>query len=277
MVLDWADVDVVKENWGDKLNPILAGKISGGPVFHPSRVKGYRGPIYSMIGSHLRLSTRRHVIWGTGFIDSHDTIKAPPAKVCAVRGPLSRQRLRALGIDCPAVYGDAALLYPLFYFPKVAKKFDLGIIQHFREQDTTPLPEKNSRLKVNVISITAGIDEVVDQILSCRKIASSSLHGIIAAHAYGVPAVWVKFSDCPLGDDFKFRDYWSCLGHKAVRPLQGDAAWNCESIYEHDCPIRKTIDLAALIDACPFIDDARRRELRGLAEGRFQMENLVGR
>jgi len=62
-----------------------------------------------------------------------------------------------------------------------------------------------------------------------------------------------------------------------VTPAQGVTASTCEGLYEHRCAIRRTVDITTLIDACPFIDDGRKCELRTLAEGRFRMGELVGR
>ena len=72
------------------------------------------------------------IIWGTGCIDK-GMIGEKPSKVYAVRGPLTREELLKKGIECPEVYGDPALLYPMIYNPKVEKKYKWGIIPHYIE------------------------------------------------------------------------------------------------------------------------------------------------
>src|SRR5690606_2919216 len=57
---------------------------------------------------------------------------------------------------------------------------------------------------------------VVDQIRACRVILSSSLHGLVVAHAYGIPAAWVQFSDKLSGDGSKFRDHAASIGVELV-------------------------------------------------------------
>ena len=56
---------------------------------------------------------------------------------------------------------------------------------------------------------------------------------MIAAHAYGRRAYWLKASDLPLGDDFKFRDYWASIGHADYEPVLLDKKVkrkNCERV-----------------------------------------------
>lgn len=60
-------------------------------------------------------------MWGAGVIDDAKELPAHPKKVLAVRGPLSRKYLLDRGIECPAVYGDPALLVPKVYHPSVTK------------------------------------------------------------------------------------------------------------------------------------------------------------
>jgi pyruvyltransferase len=49
----------------------------------------------------------------------------------------------------------------------------------------------------------------VDQIKQCRKIISSSLHGLIIAEAYGIPTEWRDWGGGVIGDGWKFFDYYS--------------------------------------------------------------------
>ena len=66
------------------------------------------------------------------------------------------------------------------------------------------------------IDIQAGVEKVVEEVVKCRRIISSSLHGIILADALGIENKWV-YSDFVLGGGFKFRDYAASLG-EAISP-----------------------------------------------------------
>lgn len=75
-----------------------------------------------IIGSSLTLlCNSESIVWGAGVIDNAEELLAHPKKVLAVRGPLSRQYLLERGIECPAVYGDPALLVPKVYNPSIEK------------------------------------------------------------------------------------------------------------------------------------------------------------
>ncbi|WP_159993821.1 polysaccharide pyruvyl transferase family protein [Roseomonas sp. 18066] len=258
VIADWPRQGTVGQNWGDKLNPPLIRLLSEAPVLHVDH--GQSEPqrdVVRVIGSGIRSSLDSYVIWGSGFIASKDKVPALRA-IHAVRGPLTRAKLIAAGRDCPAVYGDPALLMPMFYRPAVAVEHDLGIIQHFREAGVDPLPRIPAGLKVRIIDITGGITEVLDAILSCREIVSSSLHGLIAAHAYGVPASWISFSDRPLGDGFKFRDYWASVGWPEARAIPVGAETNALSLMGEKRQAIPIIDVRALLEACPFVSAERR-------------------
>ena len=57
-----------------------------------------------------------------------------------------------------------------------------------------------------------GPESGVERVARCRAVVSSSLHGLITAHAYGIPAVPVSFGDRLYGDNVKFLDYALSVG-----------------------------------------------------------------
>ena len=259
--MHWPTSEPVVSNWGDKLNPVLVRFLTGRrPVNRKRAPEG--APVHLVIGSGLSSAARDgDVVWGSGFLENIAPSRVADVRVCAVRGPLSRSLLLAAGRDCPEVYGDPALLMPLFYNPEVTPSYDVGLIQHCREIGEEPLPLLPPGLTVRVIDITGGIEEVIDAILSCRRILSSSLHGMIAAHAYGVPATWLKISDRPLGDGFKFGDYWASMGRDDIEPIEVRPGVAVDPEAGISTPGKPLVDLFRLIQACPFINGKRKAEL----------------
>ena len=172
------------------------------------------------IGSVARRAQNNTIVLGSGMIDSRKEKLNPNADWRFVRGPYTRQRVLDCGGTCPEIYGDAAMLLPLVC-PAEEKKYDVGIVPHFVDYDYVNEsyhkldPYFNpSHTIINVINDDPLI--VAKQISQCKKIISSSLHGIIAAHAYGIPAAWVKFSNKIKGDDIKFKDHYAALGLTAT-------------------------------------------------------------
>ncbi|HCI5723053.1 TPA: hypothetical protein NPO34_005233, partial [Klebsiella variicola subsp. variicola] len=58
---------------------------------------------------------------------------------------------------------------------------------------------------------------VVDEIISCEYILSTSLHGVIVAQAYDIPTLWIKHNDINT-DGIKFYDYFDSVG---ITPYDG--------------------------------------------------------
>ena len=66
--------------------------------------------------------------------------------------------------------------------------------------------------EIKVINlINTNIESVINDILSCEKTISSSLHGLIVSDAYNIPNTWVKFDNNIKGDDTKFHDYFKSV------------------------------------------------------------------
>ena len=157
------------------------------------------------------------------------------------------------GIDCPRIYGDPALLYPRFYNPVVEQKYDIGIIAHYVDKQHPWLECAESK-GVKIIDIQEGINQVVDDIKSCSLIASSSLHGIIAADAYGIPSTWIEFSDDVIGNGFKFRDYYQSINRPVPVPVRINSESSIDQVADGANLKGIDIDLELLLNSCPFID-----------------------
>lgn len=163
---------------------------------------------YIIIGSILRRAKEHSIIWGAGIMFHNSEV--PKAKFLLVRGPLTRNRLLQLGYNVPERYGDPALLISLFNKPKAKKKFKIGIVPHFLDYQEV-YNKFGTHDGIRIINLlTNNPQEVIDEINNCEKILSSSLHGIIVAHALNIPVLWIKISE-KLRDDIKFYDYYASI------------------------------------------------------------------
>lgn len=198
------------ENYGDLLGKYLVEKISGREVIFskPQRrsLFSFFQPIYVTVGSILAHINRHCIVWGSGIIRKDQ--KVNNAKFLAVRGPETRNNLLTQGYMVPEVYGDPALLLPLYFNPDLEKIYDIGIVLHYSDYDNLYSEIKDNKDLTLIDLKTNNIEDKTKEILTCKRIVSSSLHGVIVAHAYGIPAIWVKPSNNLYGDDIKFKDYF---------------------------------------------------------------------
>lgn len=213
---------IERHNLGDDINKPLIESLSGKHVSFVNKVK-YKDEHLIAIGSVVdSLTTEDSIIWGGGYLSNKKDLPHKPKKVCAVRGPLTRNVLISYGVECPEVYGDPALLMPLIYNPPKNKKYNLGIIPHFHDYNTPQL-ESFRTSNPDVLFINMGNYEswrdVIDKICSCERIISSSLHGLILSDAYKIPNVYVQFSDMVEGGEFKFKDYMGGVGRMYQPPV----------------------------------------------------------
>lgn len=212
-----------KNNFGDDINFPLLEALTGKKVVALSQTGLIRLPHLMCIGSIVDYCINSAAyIWGSGTTFGDSKLPVKPRKVLAVRGPLTRESLLRNGIVCPPVYGDPALLLPLAYSPHVEKKYKLGIIPHFEDYDLPHVAAfRNNNSDVHFIKMRnyESWQKVIEEICSCECIASSSLHGLIVADAYGIPNTRVVFSDLIWGGDFKFKDYYSGVHREYFPPV----------------------------------------------------------
>lgn len=219
VLLRWSNSRETRRNFGDCLNPILFEKIFKYRAVHESKVINYKNkPTFIFIGSLLNnLRGDNLIICGAGF-KSPSRIKSKPKEVLAVRGPLTRDVFISNNVNCPEVYCDPGIFVSDF-FPREnqGKSYDVGIIPHYVDKSILSKTRVlNEDLSYKVLDIEDDIEKFLDGVASCKAIISSSLHGVITAHSYGIPAVWVRFSDKIIGGDFKFQDYYLSVGQESV-------------------------------------------------------------
>jgi hypothetical protein len=259
-------------NFGDAIAPYLVKKITGrGSIRLSSSIWGrpstdrMKQPFgYMIIGSVCALAGPKQAVWGCGVM--YPNRKVHGGKFYAVRGPLSRIALEAQGFKVPEVFGDPALLLPRFYDKPVEVEHEIGFIPHFINQkdcaDRFPGTFQIDLMGHNPgKNYTASIESTIDKIRSCKRVVSSSLHGVIVAHAYGIPAVWATFSK---GEKqlhggkwrfFKFQDYYLSVG---MLPPKAPVDLSDLSVTVEDliamCPksVDLDIDLDKLLAACPI-------------------------
>ena len=214
-------------NWGDDLNYFFLGKLTRRPVvfYHNFKLaKWFHLKNYLCIGTLLDgelYKNGKTIVWGSG-CSGAERMMTIPNRVLSVRGPLSRDYLCRLNVECPEFYGDPALLLPLFYHSEKTKRYRLGIIPHVIDQNhpVIEMIRKNHSEEILIIDLAhyKKWTDVIDQICSCEKILSSSLHGIIVSDAYGIPNHWIELSGMISGGHFKFLDYLASVDRRLETP-----------------------------------------------------------
>ena len=170
----------------------------------------------NILGGKTHGNYQDTTIWGSG------VLKMPTRRDCffqglsrrkldirAVRGPLTKGVLDKLGHKCPEVYGDPAILMPLIYQPTVEKRYSYSVVCQFVHERRFREQHPNEHI---VSMNTNDYKAVIDEIVASNVVYTSSLHGIILAEAYGVPAVFFR----QLKNDFKYYDYYFSTGRRDI-------------------------------------------------------------
>jgi pyruvyltransferase len=194
------------------------------------------------IGSVLEqmpVGTKAFVL-GSGFMYEKSRLNVPQSQVLAVRGRLSAARL---GVDCDSVVlGDLGLLLEIGTVGR--RKVAIGLIPHYVDKKDDRLDALQNRLGSDIILIDVeapNVAETAETIASCGVIISSSLHGLVAAWALGIPCAWIELSDKVLGAGFKFRDFFSAfdIAAKAQRLTGHESLAQLRELCIHPPPLLK--------------------------------------
>lgn len=195
----------VGTNVGDTLTPVILEHFTGNKAEWVSSLDDNK---LLMCGSILEFAKPGDTILGAGHYRD-EKIDLTGCNVLALRGKNSGEA---------PVYADPAILLPLIYKPNVPKTKAVGYIPHLWEQKDG----------LDYIDVNLPWREFVDEVLSCQKVYSSSLHGKIIADAYGVPCEWLESSIVP-GARIKYKDYISGISG-GIEKAQNDLIKVLESL-----------------------------------------------
>lgn len=268
-----------QRNFGDQLNIDLLKRLTGRPICFASE----QTATHICIGSLLELilerkhSPQKHdeplSIWGAGFIareGKHPVIKTDttgefirPVHIHAVRGFLTLERLKSMGIDVSkAAVGDPGLLANLLVPKKtVPKKWLLGIVPHYVDSKEPIFEQLHKRFSSSkIIHVDQKPTDFLADLQKCEVIISSAMHGLIAADSLGIPNIRAKVSDRITGGDFKFLDYYSAfdlsppaitlnemltLSENDLTDIQSNYAITSNAVNAINCN---------LLSSCPFMN-----------------------
>ena len=187
------------------------------------------------IGSLILLGHQDAVIWGSGILQTEPQgfiwkrNRYRHLDIRCVRGPETKRRLQENGYDVSrCVLGDPGVLMPLIYKPREKEKREYSVILHM-----SVTMEVENQIDI----LTDDWQTTIDEIYNSKLIISSSLHGIILAEAYGIPAILLDAMEFP--DLFKYNDYYYSTG-RTEYPI-------CKSVEEAlQIPIPEVPDITNL-------------------------------
>ena len=203
-------------NLGDSISPIICNYMLNQKNMDINVDICGKKHLYA-IGSVLTSGIQDCTVWGSGVLNARVLYRLKNRKfdIRAIRGPVTREILHDFGYhNVPDVYGDPAILLPEIITPiencLPSKKY--GIVFHFYEaadkaKYLNSSTSKNIELKLIDIGIS-DVQEFVNQITSVKIVISQSLHGIIIAESYGIPAILLK----PNRSFIKYLDWYYSTG-----------------------------------------------------------------
>lgn len=167
------------------------------------------------IGSILHFARSNECVWGSGVNWKLDSTlhRFSQLDVRAVRGPLTHEYLARRAIPVPEIYGDPALLMPLFFPAELLRPEGRGSVPYVVIPHLHEAAGKFGPHAAHVLPPTRKPAAFVSELLRARLVISSSLHGIILAEAYGIPAVYLDMAN---GESrLKYDDYYYGTGRMA--------------------------------------------------------------
>lgn len=174
-----------------------------------------RGRQMLAIGSVLHFARDGAVVWGSG-INGKIPVEAhtfSTLDIRAVRGPRTAAFLRSRGIAVPDVFGDPALLLPVLAPDRFRRSQGggVGFVPNLNDSEAIAEIAKDKHAAgITLVSPRTGWNRCVTAILGHDLVLASSLHGLIVAEAFGIPARYVRLTETE--NLFKYTDYYEGTG-----------------------------------------------------------------
>lgn len=200
-------------NVGDALGPYLYARVVGDkPAVCYARETSRESGL-TLVGSILQdfRQTKPRIVWGAGLIAPGSAKHLRRDKVLGVRGPLTAACVIRDTRQLPRIVSDPGLAIGELLPREIEADRDLGFVIHSVDRDY--FKARKQELPAELIDNYCGnVEELIRSLQRYRRVISSSLHGCVLAHAYGIPALPVRISGRVTGGSWKFRDYYASVG-----------------------------------------------------------------
>lgn len=198
-------------NFGDDLTPWLLPKYGIVPIHRVASAASFAGA-----GSVLEFlpPTFDGVIWGSGLMHSRPH-SLPNAHVLAVRGAHTRD---LIGAPSDVALGDPGILVSR-HLRRSQTRWEIGLMPHghHRGHEGVRQLAAAAGVRVHIINVHQRAAAALREIAACERIISTSLHGLITADSFGIPAAWTSLEPPLDGGVFKFEDYESVVSPGSSR------------------------------------------------------------
>lgn len=200
-------------NFGDLLGPEIVKRLALQRMTE-EQWKAGRGRVLA-VGSIMSLARDGDVVWGIGVNGKSLDKSYNLSKVSfhAVRGPLTREFVIGRGASCPEVFGDPGLLVPHLWTEHEldGPEHAVTIVPNLNDLSLYDLSDPR------ILLPTSPLRDCLARIRNSRLVVGSSLHGIIVAEAFGIPARLITSGVEP---EFKYNDYYLGSGRDGFHPAR---------------------------------------------------------
>ncbi|MGR0218606.1 polysaccharide pyruvyl transferase family protein [Agromyces sp. ZXT2-6] len=198
-------------NFGDDLTPWLLPHYGVLPIHRVASRARLAG-----VGSILEFlpADWSGVVWGSGLMHGRPH-PLQRARFLAVRGHLTRE---LVGAPDDVALGDPGILVGRLR-PRPERRWDVALVPHghHRSHELFLSLAKAAGHRVRVVNVHQSAQRVVREIGASAAVITTSLHGLVTADAYGIPAAWTMLEPPLTGGAFKFHDYESVITPGATR------------------------------------------------------------